>query len=114
MKDWYSRPVFFSEDVEKSIAFYTQTLGFKLDWNYDEDGKPYVCQVSRLGFELILERKAERAGAGRVFFSLWPEQEKALRQEIEARGIEAEDSRWGMPVIKILDPDRNELFFSPP
>jgi hypothetical protein len=28
MSVWYSRPVFFVESVERSIAFYTTKLGF--------------------------------------------------------------------------------------
>lgn len=114
MKHWYSRPVFFVRDAERSIQFYTEKLGFSLDWNYEEEGRAYVCQVSRLGFELILAQAEVKAGNGRVFISLDSEQEKALRKEIEEKSIEARDSRWGMPIIEILDLDKNELFFSLP
>ncbi len=114
MKNWYSRPVFFVEDAESSINFYKEKLGFSLDWNHEEEGRAYVCQVSRYGFELILAQDKLKAGNGRVFISLDLEQEKALRKEIEEKGIEANDSRWGMAIIEILDIDKNELFFSPP
>jgi len=114
MKKWYSRPVFFVKDAESSIIFFREKLGFSLDWNYQEGGSAYVCQVSRSGFELILAENKSRAGNGRVFIALDSEQEKALRKEIGEKGIEARDSYWGMPIIEILDPDRNELFFSPP
>ncbi len=114
MKNWYSRPVFFVEDAESSINFYKEKLGFSLDWNHEEEGRAYVCQVSRYGFELIIAQDKLKAGNGRVFISLDLEQEKALRKEIEEKGIEANDSRWGMPIIEILDIDKNELFFSPP
>ena len=96
------------------VAFFTGKLGFSLDWNHQEEGRAYVCQVSRSGFELILVQDEVKAGNGRVFISLDSEQEKALRKEIEERKIEASDSRWGMPIIQILDLDENELFFSPP
>ena len=75
---------------------------------------PNVCQLSRPGFELILCQNKTKAGNGRMFISLDHEQEKALRKEIEEGGIAARDSQWGMPIIEILDPDKNELFFSPP
>jgi catechol 2,3-dioxygenase-like lactoylglutathione lyase family enzyme len=114
MKNWYSRPVFFVRSPVEAVAFYTEKLGFTLDWSYEEDGRAYVCQVSRYGFELILAEDAERAGKGRVFISLDLKQERELRGEIEAGGIETGDSRWGMPIIEILDVDRNELFYSPP
>ncbi len=114
MKNWYSRPVFFVSDAESSIEFFMGKLGFSLDWNHQEEGRAYVCQVSRSGFELILAQDEVKAGNGRVFISLDSEQEEALRREIEEREIEASDSRWGMPIIQILDLDKNELFFSPP
>jgi catechol 2,3-dioxygenase-like lactoylglutathione lyase family enzyme len=114
MKPWYTRPVFFVNDAELAIDFYQQKLGFALDWNYQEEGRAFVCQVSRPGFELILAQDKSKAGCGRAFISLDRAQEGALRSEIEERKIEAKDSWWGMPIIQILDPDRNELFFSPP
>jgi catechol 2,3-dioxygenase-like lactoylglutathione lyase family enzyme len=114
MKQWYTRPVFFVSDAEIAIEFYRQKLGFSLDWNHQEQGRAFVCQISRPGCELILAQDESRAGRGRAFISLDREQERALRSEIAARKIEAEDSWWGMPIIQILDPDRNELFFSPP
>ena len=103
MKNWYSRSVFFVKDAESSIDFYKEKLGFSLDWNHEEGGRAYVCQVSRYGFELILAEDKPKAGKGRVFISLDSEQEKALRKEIEEKRIEGGDSRWGMPIIEILD-----------
>src|SRR3979490_1498097 len=114
MKNWYFRAVFFVKKAESSIDFYREKLGFSLDWRYEEGGQVYVCQVSRYGFELILAEDALKAGNARVFISLDSEQEKALRKDIEDKRIDASDSRWGMPIIKILDLDENELFFSPP
>ena len=114
VKNWYSRPVFFVRDAENSLDFFRGKLGFSLDWNYQEEGRAHVCQVSRSGFELILAQDGVKAGKGRVFISLDSEQGNALRKEIEERQIEASDSHWGMPIIQILDLDENELFFSPP
>src|SRR5512138_3837008 len=113
MTQWYTRPVFFVSDTELAIEFYRQKLGFSLDWNHQERGRAFVCQVSRPGCELILAQDESKAGRGRAFISLDEEQGRALRSEIDARKIEAKDSWWGMPIIEILDPDKNELFFSP-
>jgi catechol 2,3-dioxygenase-like lactoylglutathione lyase family enzyme len=114
MKNWYTRPVFFVKDAESSIVFYRDRLGFKLNWNYEENGRAYVCQLSRNGLELILQEEKAKAGNGRVFIALNPDQETALRKEIAERGIDATDTRWGMPIISILDLDNNQLFFSLP
>lgn len=114
MKNWYFRPVFFVKNAESSMDFYCEKLGFSLDWKHEEESRVYVCQVSRHEFELILAEDALKAGNSRVFISLDSEQEDSLRKDIEDKQIEASDSRWGMPIIKILDLDGNELFFSPP
>ena len=114
MNRWYTRPVFFVNDAERAIEFYQRKLGLVLDWNYQEQGRAFDCQVSRPGFELILAEDKSKAGYGRTFISLDKNQEDALRGQIQERKIEARDSWWGMPIIQILDPDGNELFFSPP
>lgn len=114
MKNWYSRPVFFVQDAERSLMFFREKLDFSLDWNHQENGVAFVCQVSRHGLELILAQDEVRAGKGRVFVSLDPEQEDAFRKEIDERKIDAIDTVWGIPVISITDLDGNELLFSPP
>ena len=74
MDNFYARSVFFVKDAEASLAFYTQALGFKLDWNYQEEGRAFVFQVGLFGFELIVNQiedwTKERAGHGRVFIGL--------------------------------------------
>ena len=114
MKHWYSRPVFFVKDAPASLAFFVEKLGFSVDWNHTEEGRAFVCQVKRDGFELILAENADRAGRSRVFISLDAEQTSALLADLDRRQIPTRHSHWGMPVIEILDLDGNELVFSPP
>ena len=117
MDNFYARSVFFVKDAEESLAFYTQTLGFTLDWNYQEEGRAFVFQVGLFGFELILNQiedwTKERAGHGRVFIGLDDNQVAPLRQHISARGIKATLRDWGKPTLVIRDLDGNELFFWP-
>lgn len=111
MSDLYARSVFFVADAERSLRFYTQELGFTLDW----DSRDGVFQVSLLGFELILnqvgDRTRRRAGHGRVFIGLEDDQGEPLRQHIAARGIQTLRVEWGRPTLVIRDLDLNELFF---
>ncbi|KAA3605859.1 MAG: glyoxalase [Calditrichaeota bacterium] len=112
MSNWYSRPVFFVRNVELAIEFYTQKLDFTLAWNHSENGKILVAQVSRFDLEIILTLDEEKCGKGRIFISLEEEETEFLKTEIEAKSIDSEEITWGMPVIKILDVDGNELFFT--
>lgn len=109
--DLYARSVFFVTDAERSLRFYTEELGFSLDWD-SHDG---VFQVSLFGFELILnqvgERTRARAGHGRVFIGLEDDQGEPFRKHIAERGIETHRVEWGRPTLVIRDLDANELFF---
>lgn len=115
MNNFYARSVFFVNDAERSLRFYVDQLGFSEDWNYREEGRTFVCQVSRFGYELILnethERTRARAGHGRVFIGLDDDQGKPLRDHIAAKCIHAERLDWGRPTLVIRDLDDNELFF---
>jgi catechol 2,3-dioxygenase-like lactoylglutathione lyase family enzyme len=113
MKHWYSRCVFFVRDMTAAQSFYV-AAGFALGWSHAEDGRILVCQVNRDGLELILSEDPEKAGRGRVFISLDDEQTRVFKGDLEKRRIAWREGHWGMPVIEILDPDGNELMFSPP
>jgi catechol 2,3-dioxygenase-like lactoylglutathione lyase family enzyme len=115
MENFYARSVVFVKDAEESLAFYTQTLGFSLDWNHQYEGRAFVFQVGLFGFELILNQvwgaTRNRAGHGRVFIGLDDDQALALLGHIRERGISAMRLEWGRPTLVIRDPDLNELFF---
>ena len=111
MNNLYARSVFFVNDAERSLRFYTEQLGFSLDW----DSKDGVFQVSLFGFELILnqigDRTRTRVGHGRVFIGLDDNQGEPLRRHIAANGIQTLRVDWGRPTLVIRDVDANELFF---
>ena len=111
MNNLYARSVLFVSDAERSLRFYTEQLGFSLDW----DSKDGVFQVSLFGFELILnqvgDRTRTRAGHGRVFIGLDDDQGEPLREHIAANRIQTLRVDWGRPTLVVRDADANELFF---
>jgi catechol 2,3-dioxygenase-like lactoylglutathione lyase family enzyme len=118
VESWHGVAVFLVKDAESSLRFYTEQLGFSLDWSHREAGRTFVFQVSLHGFQLILNQVEPwtegRAGHGRVFLGLKEgEQSEALRRHIEARKIETTVIHWGAPTRVIRDLDGNELFFWP-
>jgi catechol 2,3-dioxygenase-like lactoylglutathione lyase family enzyme len=71
MTDWFARPVLHVTDVEASLLFYVNRLGFTSPWRYDEDGRAHVAQVDRQGCALILaDTWPEKIGKGLMFISL--------------------------------------------
>jgi catechol 2,3-dioxygenase-like lactoylglutathione lyase family enzyme len=124
MTEWFARPVLHVKDVEASLRFYVDRLGFTSPWRYDEDGKVYVAQVDRRGCALILaDTWPEKIGKALMFISLNVEQQTheaavaaldALRAELEAKGVPVKEGSWGYRLLVVDDPDGNQLFFNYP
>ena len=112
-------------DVEASLRFYLNRLGFTSPWRYDEDGRARVAQVDRQGCALILADNLplDKVGKGVMFISLnvepaTPEAAGAaldtLRAELEAKGVPVKEGLWGYRLLVVNDPDGNQLFFNYP
>jgi uncharacterized glyoxalase superfamily protein PhnB len=125
MTDWFARPVLNVTDVEASLRFYIERLGFTCPWRYnEEDGRAYVAQLDRQGCALILAKKwPEKVGKGLIFISLNVEPDTheaavaaldALRAELEAKGAPVKEGWWGYRLLVVDDPDGNQLFFNYP
>ena len=122
MADWFARAVFHVADVEASLRFYVNQLGFTSPWRFDEHGKAHVAQVERQGCAIILAATwPEKIGKGLMFISLnveppTPEAQAAaldaLRAELEAKKVLVKDGTWGYRLLVIDDPDGNQLFFN--
>ena len=124
MTDWFARPVLHVTDVEASLRFYIDRLGFTSPWRYEEDGRVRVAQAERQGCALILaDHWPEKVGKGLMFISLNVEPETreaeiaaldALRAELEAKGVPVKEGSWGYRLLVVDDPDGNQLFFNYP
>jgi catechol 2,3-dioxygenase-like lactoylglutathione lyase family enzyme len=124
MTDWFARPVLHVTDVDASLRFYVDRLGFTSPWRYAENGRAYVAQVDRQGCALILaDTWPEKIGKGLMFISLNVEpatHEAAvaaldtLRAELEAKGVPVKEGSWGYRLLVVDDPDGNQLFFNYP
>lgn len=125
MTHWFARPVLHVKDVDASLRFYVNLLGFTSPWRYDEEGRARVAQVDRQGCALILADNLASAkiGMGVMFISLnvkpaTPESAvaalDALRAELDAKGVPAKDGSWGYRLLVVDDLDGNQLLFNYP
>jgi catechol 2,3-dioxygenase-like lactoylglutathione lyase family enzyme len=126
MTDWFGRPVLHVTDVDASLRFYVNLLGFTSPWRYEEEGRARVAQVERQGCALILANNlgAEKIGKGVIFISLNVEPPTseaavaaldALRAELaEAKGVPVKDALWGYRLMVVDDLDGNQLLFNYP
>lgn len=118
MPNWYARPVLHVADVEASIDFYCNKLGFTEAWRHAEDEQLIVAQVERDGCAIIFSAQwPEKRGKSLLFVSLGDGSRAtmdAARVDLEARGAPVTDGQWGYKLFVVTDPDGNELFFNYP
>lgn len=121
MTDWFARAILPVKNVDASLGFYVDQLGFTNPWRYDEDGSAHVAQVERQGCSLILaDTWPENTGKGLIFISLNFEPEAqvaaldALRAEFVARGVPVKEGSWGYRLLVVDDLDGNQLLFNYP
>ena len=127
-EEWYARPVLFVADVDRSLDFYVNRLGFTQSWRFEDGGKAQVAQADRQGCALTFSSQwPDKVGKGLIFISLnveAPEGEilaevaaaalDRLRTELESRQVNVAEGEWGYRVLIVRDPDGNELYFPYP
>lgn len=112
---WDWRPVLFVEDVERSLRFYTNALGFSETNRYAQDGRLLLGGVERDGCSLLLNcQQAQKIGHGRLWIKLDLETYSVLRADLLTKGVALKDGWWGFDTMIVEDPDGNELFFPVP
>jgi catechol 2,3-dioxygenase-like lactoylglutathione lyase family enzyme len=107
---WYSRPVLFVADLQRTLHFYVDLLGFVKQW-HEGDGTGTVAQVHRAGCEIILCESPTRKDTGRLFIELTRDGLAELRNELTRGAVPSRIAWWGSDVVQVDDPDGNELLF---
>ena len=103
--------------VEKAREFYTEFLGFTLDWEHRfDDDAPLYMQVSRGGMSLHLSEHHDDGTPGSAVFVDMVGLD-AFHREISGRGYRylrpgIEDAPWNARVMQVIDPFGNRIRFS--
>jgi uncharacterized glyoxalase superfamily protein PhnB len=109
----------FVDDVERSVKFYCDQLGFKLTESWRPDEKLCWCRVERGGAALMLQQAcaedcpAAERGRGVVFYFLCVDA-NAIHAEFTAAGLNLkppEVAFYGMNQLSLTDPDCYSLCF---
>jgi lactoylglutathione lyase len=112
-------------DVERSVGFYIDGLGFTMKHQWIPDGKLRWCWLTRGGASLMLQEFVKEGHGGRrpegvlgqgVNLCFQCEDAVALYREFRSRGIEAAEPFVGnsMWVTVLSDPDGYKLDFESP
>src|SRR6201996_3346932 len=113
-------PFFMVQDMEKSLQFYVEQLGFKINNQWTPRGKIEWCWLQRDEVSLILREKkndynGEQRGNG-VSIAFQCENALALYHEFTAKGVEIREPFVGnnMWVVAFTDLDGYKLDFESP
>ena len=111
-------------DMERSLRFYLDGLGFTLKNKWEPEGRIRWCWLTRGGASVMLQEFIKEGHEGRpggvlgqgVNLCFQCEDALALYREFRARGIEAEEPFVGnsMWVTILRDPDGYKLDFESP
>jgi catechol 2,3-dioxygenase-like lactoylglutathione lyase family enzyme len=100
------------DDVPAAIAYYRDTLGFRINYQQDDLG---VMDRDRITV-LLIARTERHKGIGS--FTAYVAQADALYAELESKGARLEGppvSRpWGLRDFTVLDPEGNRIMFAQP
>ncbi|MFO0905988.1 MAG: VOC family protein [Pirellulales bacterium] len=101
-------PVLPVRELEASVAFYVDTLGFKLDWGGAEGDR--ICSVSRDGCSIMLSQTEQIGSPAWVWIGL---EDDSLFHTYRSRGVrvvqEPRNYSWAYE-MKFADIDGNILW----
>jgi uncharacterized glyoxalase superfamily protein PhnB len=114
-------PLLFVEDIDRSIAFYRDQLGFTLARQAtDGDGRIFWCRVERGGCSVMLQQAeeaedgpAEGRGRGVIFYFICDDVD-VMHAELARRGMRLDPPKvayYGMKQLFVPEPDGYELCF---
>jgi uncharacterized glyoxalase superfamily protein PhnB len=115
-------PLLFVGDINRSLAFYRDSLGFHVVNKAESDGALFWCRVQRGGCSVMLQQAmpedgpAEGRGLGVIFYFLCDDVDQ-MHAELTARGLSLEAPRtayYGMRQITVPEPDEYNLCFESP
>jgi hypothetical protein len=114
-----ARPVFRIFDYTKTIEFYIDWLGFKIDWEDKQGGAPVYMQVS-LGDIIIhlSEHHGDSTPGGRVYIEnfkgLKKYQKKLLEKQYKFMKPGIDKAPWDSRLyrMEVIDPFGNRLTFT--
>ncbi|MGI8601252.1 MAG: glyoxalase superfamily protein [Chitinophagaceae bacterium] len=107
----HSVPIFYSEDINRSIDYYSQVLCFEHHWKYDDP--PTFGGVSKDGVEIFFCKEAQ--GHPGTWMSIFVDNVDEYYENIKSKGAvirsAPQDMEWGVREMLVQDPDKHMLRF---
>jgi uncharacterized glyoxalase superfamily protein PhnB len=115
-------PLLFVQDIERSIAFYRDQLGFTVVGEAKSDGRVFWCRLKHGGASIMLQQAegedgpAEGRGRGVGFFFVCDDAD-SLFAELSDRGLILDSptvAYYGMKQLFVPEPDGYSICFESP
>jgi catechol 2,3-dioxygenase-like lactoylglutathione lyase family enzyme len=112
-------PLLLVRDIERSVEFYRDRLGFKLAGQAEAQGKMFWCRLERGGASLMLQQAesedgpAEGRGRGVAFYFICDDAD-AMHADLSSRGLQLDPPKvayYGMKQLFVPEPDGYSLCF---
>lgn len=112
-------PLLFVQDIERSVRFYRDQLGFSLVNRADAHAKMFWCRLERGGASIMLQQAededgpAEGRGRGVAFYFVCDDAD-AMYRELTSRGLQLEPPKvayYGMKQLFVPEPDGYSICF---
>jgi uncharacterized glyoxalase superfamily protein PhnB len=113
-------PEFLVQDVDATVRYYVEALGFAVDMRVPEDDAQPAewAMVKRDGASFMFEKREPFGNGEGVDFYLHVTDVNVLLEELRRRGAEIvgepEDTWYGMRNVTVRDPNGYELIFASP
>jgi catechol 2,3-dioxygenase-like lactoylglutathione lyase family enzyme len=100
------------KDIERSIEFYRDRLGFSIEGEASNDGKTFWCRLTRGSASLMLQQAdpdeaQERRGRGVALYFICDDAD-VLHEEFSGRGLHLRPPTvvaYGMKQVYVPEPD---------
>ncbi|HEX6193596.1 MAG TPA: glyoxalase superfamily protein, partial [Chitinophagaceae bacterium] len=107
-------PILYSSDIERSIKYYTQILGFADSWKWDDP--PTFGGVNHNGFNIYFCREGQ--GHPGTWIAINVDDVDAYHDQILQKGAHIvqppQSMEWGLREMLVKDPDEHYIRFGQP
>lgn len=119
---WQVWPLLTVQDIDRSVEFYRDQLGFSVVGNAETDGKLFWCRLERGGSCIMLQQAEEEdgpaEGRGRgISLYVVCDDTDAVHAELANRGLQLSPpsvAYYGMKQLFVPEPDGYSICFESP
>lgn len=105
-------PILYSSDIDRSVAYFTEKLGFTSLWGYEEPST--FSAVGRDGIEIFFSLNSQ--GAPGTWLMVWVKDVDAFHNDLQSAGaiikMPPTDQPWNVREMQVECPDGHTLRFA--